>query len=191
VFLVVTIALFLNFRKGADMSQAYNQAMNNRGFIDRLTEKLPGYRGYIDRDARQETDRVHREFVSKTIFEQKDKVTDAINDFMEEGGDLMILPKFEKITNRIDTVAQKIRSAAYGSAKLFGASAASEEELRRLHEFDMGLVDAADEIAREIDGLGSVLEDKAKLKAKIKVILKTLDRVQDHFGQREKIIITG
>jgi hypothetical protein len=173
------------------MSQAYNQAMNNRGFLDRLTEKLPGYRGYIDRDARQEADRIHREFVSKTIFEQKDKVQEAINDFMEEGGDLMILPKFEKVSNRIDTVAQKIRSAAYGSAKLFGASSVSEEELRRLHEFDLGLVDAADEIAREVGGLSDVLEDKAKLKSKIKEILKTLDRVQEHFDQREKIIKQG
>lgn len=173
------------------MSQAYNQAMNNRGFIDRLTEKLPGYRGYIDRDARQEADRIHREFVSKRIFEQKDAVQEAINEFMEEGGDLMILPKFEKITNRIDKVAQKIRSAAYGSAKLFGASSVGEEELRRLHEFDLGLVDAADEIAREIGELSSVVEEKDKLKKKIKEILKTLDRVEEHFEGREKIIKMG
>lgn len=173
------------------MSQPYNKAMNNRGLLDRLMEKLPGYRGYIDRDARQEADRLHREFVARRLFEQKKHVRDAINEISMSGGDLMLLPRVEKINTRLDTIAQKIRTAGYGSAQFFNASAAGETELQRLHEFDLSLVDAAEEVEREVQELPKIAEDSDKLKTKLRAIMEVLDRVEEHFKKREEIIKKG
>lgn len=169
------------------MSNAYHKAVGNRGLLDRLIGKLPGYKGYIDRDARQEADRIHREFVSKKIFAQKKAVQDVVEEVMS-AGDLMGLEPLEKITNRIDKVAQKIRNASYGSASFFGGSAMGEEELQRLHSFDLGLVDAAEEIENEVAALAKVADDEAKRKAAIKTVLDVLNRVEEHFAGREEII---
>lgn len=173
------------------MSNVYNKAMNNRGFIDRLTEKLPGYRGYIDRDARQEADRVHREFMANRLFEQKKAVRKAVNEITSEGGDIMVLPKLEKINSRLDSIAMSFKTASYGSAQFFNASAAGEEELQRLHEFDLSLVDCADEVEKVLKDLPRVATDVDALKAKLKAINETLDRVEEHFAKRVDIIKKG
>lgn len=172
------------------MSNAYNKAVNNRGLLDRLIGKLPGYQGYIDRDARQESDRIQREFISKQLFDMKKPVQEIINEVMSTG-DLMALPKFEKITNRIDKVAQRIRSASYGSAQFFGASGIGEAELQRLHEFDMGLVDCVEEVKGEIKELEQSVGESSKMNDKIKSVLAVLERVDEHFQKREEIIKKG
>ena len=158
--------------------------------LDRLIEKLPGYRGYIDRDARQEADRIQREHVANRIFEQKRPLTELVGE-LTDNGHLMVLPKVDKVLNRIDKVAQKIRSASYGSAGLFGASHIGETELRRLHEFDAGMVDAADELAALVSDACKNDDDEGKVKESCKALVALLDRIEEHFAGREQIIRTG
>jgi hypothetical protein len=172
------------------MSNAYHKAVGNRGMLDRLIAKLPGYRGYIDRDARQEADRLQREFVANRLFGEKSTVSEAMDALMM-GGDLSRLPDLERVNKRLDTVAQKIRAASYGSASLFGASSIGEEELRRLHEFDIGLVDAADEVKAELGELVKAVEETDKLNAKLRDVRALLDRVEEHFKRRADIIARG
>jgi len=172
------------------MGNAYQKAVGNRGLLDRLIGKLPGYGGYIDRDARQEADRIQRDFVANKLFGQKKPVAELMEELISEG-EIGELDKYEKLQKRLDIIAQKIRAASYGSAGLFGASKIGEDELRRLHEFDLGLVEAAEEVELEIGRLTKALGDADKLKEARKAVLAVLDRVEDHFGKRAAIIKQG
>lgn len=170
------------------MSKAYNKAVGNRGFLDQLTEKIPGYRGYIDRDARQESDRIHREFIANSLFQLKPLVGETITEIKNEGGDITRIVQVDQISSKLDLLAQKVRSASYGSAQFFSASAAGEEELRRLHEFDLGLVDAVEEIRLELAEMPSIATETDKLKDKLKALKAVLKRVEDHLKSREQIL---
>jgi hypothetical protein len=163
----------------------YEQAKANRNALEKLGEKIPGYRGFQDRELRRDVDKLQREHLAAEIGRLKGAVRDKARSYTD-AGQIGALNGFDRAERQLDGLAQTVRFADYGASGIFDAVKVGEAELQRLYEFDL-----------------SVLEDLAGLEAEIATVpppggdapAAALDRVQqrlrvleDKWKQRGRVI---
>lgn len=58
---------------------------DNRNWIERLTAKIPGYGGYVEKETRRDTDKLHREHLANELRRMKPAVTNAMGELTDNG----------------------------------------------------------------------------------------------------------
>src|SRR5688572_7953398 len=56
-----------------------------RDWIDKLSSKIPGYSGYVDREHRRDMDKRHRESLANRLRSVKAPLTDVMKDLSDSG----------------------------------------------------------------------------------------------------------
>lgn len=122
------------------MSSGYEQAQGQRNLLERLGAKIPGYRGFQDRELRRDVDKLQREHLAAEIGRLKAALSSRARDYTD-AGQLAALGAFGRIDRQLDGLQQTIRFSDYGASGLFDPVKIGEPELERLYTFDLGIVD--------------------------------------------------
>lgn len=132
--------------------QIYQRVTNSMDIFKKLASKIPGFKGYVDRQNRRDSDKLIRDTLFRRFRELEGRVSDLQVDFINQG-EIEQTDDLEKAALRLRTFADKVRTAPRGYAGLFDAIKINEPELAKLYEFDAALLDKADEIGRAIDNI--------------------------------------
>ena len=170
------------------MGDLHEKALGQRNFVESIAAKIPGFKGYLDKELRRDTDKLQREHCANKLLNQKNAVKSALNDVIA-GGDIDGITPFEKLMNRLDTVGQKIMAADRGYSGLFDAVKVEEEQLERVYRFDLSLMEGCTEVASKISHFGSV--DKDTMLELVKESIALVDSVEEYFNKREEILRRG
>jgi len=175
----------LDGQEGDMTDGVYEKAKADRNFLEKLGEKIPGFRGFQDRELRRDMDRALREHLAAGLGQLKSAVRDKARAYTD-AGQIGALNGFDRVDRRLDGLAQAVRFADYGASGLFDAVKIGEPELARLYAFD-----------------DSVLEDLSGLETEIATVPApggeapgaALDRVEqrlraldEKWRQRERVI---
>src|SRR6185295_5880248 len=98
---------------GFRMSDGYDEARANRNFLERLGEKIPGYRGFQDRELRRDVDRLLRERLATELGRLKALLRDRARAFTD-AGKIAALNGFDRADRQLDGLSQSIRFSDYG-----------------------------------------------------------------------------
>lgn len=167
------------------MSNGYEEARSKRNFLERLGDKIPGYRGFQDRELRRDVDRLQREHLASELGRLKGVLRERARDYTD-AGKIGALSSFDRLDRQLDGLSQAIRFSDYGATGLFDPVKIGEAELQRLYEFDLSLVDDLGVLEGEIDALprpGG--EDAAPA---LERLLQTARALDDKWRQREQVI---
>jgi hypothetical protein len=134
------------------MTDGYEAAKAQRNALERLGAKIPGYRGFQDRELRRDVDRLEREHLAGELGRLKGVLRDRARPYTE-GGSLSALGGFDRLDRELDGLSQAIRFSDYGATGLFDAVKVKEPELARLYEFDLSVLTDLAEIESAIAGL--------------------------------------
>jgi hypothetical protein len=118
----------------------YEQAKAQRNALERLGEKIPGYRGFQDRELRREVDKLQREHLAAELGRLKGMVRERARSYTD-AGQIGALNGFDRLDRQLDGLAQAVRFADYGASGIFDAVKIGEPELQRLYELDLSLLD--------------------------------------------------
>jgi hypothetical protein len=124
----------------ATMSDGYQQAQGQRNLLERLGAKIPGYRGYQDRELRRDVDKLQREHLAAELGRLKAALANRARDYTD-AGQLGALAAFGRLDRQLDGLQQAIRFSDYGASGLFDPVKINEPELERLYAFDLEIVD--------------------------------------------------
>lgn len=138
------------------MADALDRARAARTWLERLGARIPGYRGYLERELRREVDSVLRAELAARL----DRARDGVNAFqrrlrLDQAG---ILSRLASVEKRLDQLANTIRHAGSGYAGLFDAAKVREEELETLYRFDLALVDGVEVLLAAAGALNAEAE---------------------------------
>ena len=67
------------------MTNGYEEAKAGRNILERLGEKIPGYRGFQDRELRRDVDRLQREYLSSELGRLKGVLRDKARSYTDAG----------------------------------------------------------------------------------------------------------
>jgi hypothetical protein len=166
----------------------YEQAKAQRNALEKLGEKIPGYRGFQDRELRREVDKLQREHITAELGRLKAAVRDKTRSYTD-AGQIGALNGFDRLDRQIDGLSQSIRFADYGASGIFDAVKIGEAELQRLYDFDLSILDDLAGVEADIAAVPapgqSPESNPATALDKAQLRLRALD---DKWRQRERVM---
>lgn len=120
----------------------------------KLASKIPGFKGYIERQARRDSDKLLRDAIFIRFRELEDQISALQRDFIRHG-ELKFVDDLEASALKLRTFADRVRVAPRGYSSMFEAVKINESELTKLYEYDAALLDKSDEVEHAISNVQS------------------------------------
>lgn len=153
----------------------------NRGVIETVLRKIPGFRGYLEKEYRRDSDRLQRDWLADRLQRAK-AALDAFVTAQADAGQLDALPACDRLRARLDKVIGRIRGAMQGYSGFFDLVQVDEAVLDRVYQFDVSLMDEVEAAAEAIEKLGSTDGPAAAAIGTIMDKLQALDKRWDIRG---------
>ena len=62
------------------MADLHEKAVGQRNFVESIAAKIPGFKGYMDKELRRDADKIQREFCANKLLNQKNAVKSALKE---------------------------------------------------------------------------------------------------------------
>ena len=161
-----------------------------KSWFESILAKLPLYKGYKDKELRREADVLLRNHLVTLLGDQLSKAEDVASQMLTGPG-ISHLDDIGKANTRLQTLIDKVKTAAQGYAGLFDAIKIQEDELDQLYEFDHAMLLKVDEIAEAIDSMQTAVDggDESALAATVRRYTKTVTDASALFDKRKEAIL--
>ena len=141
------------------MTDLYEQTKDERGRIESFIGKIPGYKGYKEKEMRREADKLLREALARRLEEQWRRLPDIQKQLLSSL-QIQYLDDVEGATMKLQTFIDRLETATYGYAGFFDAVRVKEDDLDKLYNFDLALDEQVDEITAAVDVLAAAAVSK-------------------------------
>jgi hypothetical protein len=156
----------------------------NRGWIETILRYIPGFRGYLEKEYRRESDTLQREWLTDRL-ERSKRGLDGFSRALVEAGNIDIMPQCDRLRGRIDKLCSRIEGAMKGYSGFFDLVEIDEEVLDRVYQFDAALVDRIDDFAGKVEDLEADVADADQV---IKNLLEQTEEFERTWDEREDIL---
>ena len=169
--------------------QIFGRVSGDMDPFKKILSKVPGFSGYMERQARRDSDKLLREVIFQRFRELESRVSALQREFIEHG-EISYVDNLEGAAIQLRTFADRVRTATRGYSSLFEATKIGEEELARLYTYDAQLLDKVDEVDRAIDNVQASVGTDG-LPAAIRNLDAVARQCIEAFNRREEIVTAG
>jgi hypothetical protein len=167
------------------MTDGFEQAKAQRNALERLGAKIPGFRGFQDRELRRDVDRLQREHLAGQLGRIKSALRDRARSYTD-AGKIGALNGFDRLDRQLDGLSQAVRFSDYGATGLFDPVKIGEPELARLYEFDLAVLDDLTLIEGEVAGVPAPGSDDPS--PALEKLREQVRAFEDKWKGREQVI---
>jgi hypothetical protein len=171
------------------MSSNYDKVSRERGSIESLFGKIPGYKGYKEKEMRRESDKLLRESLVRDFGAQLNRLNPIQGTVLDNGG-LEFMDDLGEVKSGLQTLMDRIRNAPMGYSGFFDAVRVKEDDLDRIEAFDQQLTAEIPKISAAIDELDKAANanDPAAIKTAIRSASAVVKDSSGLFDQRGRVI---
>jgi hypothetical protein len=166
-----------------------DRVVGEQDFFKKLLSKIPGFKGYVERNNRRSADKLLRETIADGFEAQWARISTLQRDLVNQGG-LEFVDDLENAAIKLRQFIDRIRKAAYGYAGLFDAIKINEEELAQIYQYDLALVNSIDEVSRAVDNVEASIGSDG-LPASIRNLVTLSQSCVDAFNSRSQVILAS
>ncbi len=169
------------------MSDPLGKITEGKDFISKIRNTVSGFLGYFDRETRRDADKILREEIAKRYEEQWSRVS-SIQRQIISAGQIKLLDDLEEAAIKMRIFADRIRRAEYGYAGFFDVARVNKEELQKIYDFDLALLDNVANVSNAVDNVEASI-DTDGLPAAIRHLVKLSQEALDTFDRRMDVIL--
>ncbi len=169
------------------MADLFQKISDSRNLIEKIGAIIPGFKGYMNRNARRDADKLLRETVANRFEQQWSRISELQRQMIEQGS-VETVDNLEAAAIKLRTLIDRIRTAAYGYAGFFDAVKVDEPELLKLYQFDEALLDRAVQLGAAVDNVASSFGSDG-LPAAIRNVTTLSQDALDTFNSRSEVIL--
>jgi len=170
------------------MGDLFQQVNDDQDVIKKLVGKIPGFKGYIERENRRASDKVLRELIAMRYEEQWKRVSALQRDLVREG-ELTLVGDLESAALKLRQFADRIKTAAYGYSSFFDAVKINEDELKALYDFDLSLLNSVEIITRAIENVETSIGGDG-LPAAVRNLTSQAQDSLDLYNRRSEVFLS-
>lgn len=140
------------------MNDGMERARERRNLLEELGAKIPGFRGYLERELRRDVDKMQRDWLANQV----DRARFALNGTIRawtKAGRLDVLSTAGSVEKALDRLANRIRHADYGASGFFDVVKIRDAELEKIYAFDLALSETVEYLALQIEQLPPSSDD--------------------------------
>ncbi|HEX8722049.1 MAG TPA: hypothetical protein VF736_15550 [Pyrinomonadaceae bacterium] len=160
---------------------------DQRNWLERLGDKIPGYSGYVAKERRRDADKLHREHLAERLRSAKQPVNDAMRE-LSSAGRLFEVGPLDRLLKKLDHVENRVRFASYGYAGFFDAVKIEEPQLDAIYRFDLALAERVESLERQARELSSKSSTAEGLKSAAAEMERAADDLNRTFDERYRAI---
>jgi hypothetical protein len=156
----------------------------NRPLLETILRKIPGFRGYLEKEYRRDSDDLQRQWLADRLQRSKRGLDDYART-LAEAAQLDTLPQCDRLRRRLDKLIGRIRSAMEGYSGVFDLVQIDEAVLDQVYAHDVALVTRVEALATDVEALAGKTDDAA---AQIAALLRDADDLEKEWDEREDIL---
>jgi hypothetical protein len=170
------------------MTELYDQIVSQRGSVERLAARLPGFGGYIERATRRQADRMLRDYIAGEVVSRVNRFTAIEKSILDSDGGLMLMSKTKSAKTKIQTYQDRVKAAFPGYSGFFAAVKIDEEALDRLYSFDEAQIRYVDRLDEELNKLEEAVKSQGDVSAAIAAVDALAAEANEAFKLREDVL---
>jgi hypothetical protein len=174
--------------KGGTMSDYQQQIQDDRGPLKNLLSKVPGFKGYLEKEDRRTADKLMREEIGDRYVKVLNQL-DAVMTRMVDQGQIEYVDNLESVVTKVQTFIDRIRNASYGYSSFFAAVKIDEETLDRIYEYDKSLLEGAQKM-EELMLSVEAAENDAELKSLLDEMNQQARELINQVDRRKQVMIS-
>ncbi|MDQ3920634.1 MAG: hypothetical protein M3348_19410 [Acidobacteriota bacterium] len=160
---------------------------DQRNWLERLGDKIPGYGGYVAKERRRDADKLHREHLADRLRAAKQPLNDLMRE-LSSSGRLFEVGPVDRVLKKLDRTENRVRFASYGYAGFFDAVKIQEPQLDAIYQFDLALVERVEQLERLAREMGQKSSSSEGLKAAAAELERAADDLDHTFDERYRAI---
>ena len=158
------------------------------GKFEELVGKVPGYKGYKEKELRREADKLLRLHLARRFEEQLSRLS-GIQMELTNRGRLASIVTLERCVMKLQMLIDRVKSASYGYGGFFDAIKVKEAELDALYDFDSQLESGVARISAVLDELAAAAQAEEKNALPSGDLVALLDELNATFSQRQDVLL--
>lgn len=158
--------------------------MQRRGWIETVLRYIPGFRGYLEKEYRRESDALQRDWLTTQLKGAKRSLDSYTRD-MTDAGRLDDLTGVDRCRSRLDRITSRIDGAMQGYSGFFDFVQIDEAALDQVYAYDVSLMQRVEKIVASVEALDASANDAAGPQKALFELLQEFDIAWD---KREDIL---
>jgi hypothetical protein len=186
------------------MGDLVGQIKDQRGGFAKLLAKIPGFKGYMEKETRRDADKLVRDVIAGRFASQLDRLTEVQTELIPNGG-FEYLDDVEQSAGKLRLFIDRVKTAPRGYAGVLDAVRVKEDQIDQLYNFDLALLNEVDNLASMIDqckiamgslpapapaeGQPAAAVGPDALKQAIAAVRRTCAGLNDLYDKREHLLL--
>ncbi len=168
------------------MSDILDQVTGQQDFLTKILAKIPGFKGYIERNDRRMSDKLLREKIADEFDALNQRVSSLQRELVDQGI-LSAVGSLENASIKLRQFSDRVRTASYGYSGVFDAIKINEEQLGQVYQYDYELLELADGVRSAIDNVETSIGEEG-LDAAIRHLTTVSQQCVDAFNKRTEVM---
>lgn len=156
----------------------------NRNFVETILRYIPGFRGYLEKEYRRDSDELEREWLADRLQRSK-RAIDELTRPLADRGQIDVLPQVDRLRGRMDKLIARIRGAMQGYSGFFDLVRVREDLLDRVYEHDVALMQEVDALGRAVEALP---EEQDRIASRLTDLFEQVDGLEQRWDTREDML---
>ncbi len=169
------------------MSDLYDQIVGQRGRLENLISRIPGFRGYNNKADRRTADRMLRDHIAGEVGKCLSRLTSLEKRLLDNGG-LSYMTKTRSVKTKMQTFHDRIKAAAPGYSGFFEAMKVGDEELQSLYSFDEAQIRYVDRFDEALGTLESAINAQEGIDEALVTLESVTAEANEAFSLREDVL---
>lgn len=169
------------------MSTLYDKIIEQRGSVENLVARIPGFKGYHEKQARRTADRLLRDYIAGQIQECVNRFVRVEKKVLDNTG-IKFMSKTRDIKMVIQTYHDRVKTAAPKYSGMFAQIKIDTNDLERIYSFDEAQIRYVDMLNEALDSLEQSVVDEDKLQQALDSVYEVAVEANDAFKLRDDVI---
>ncbi len=157
-------------------------------FLEKAVRLIPGYKGYKGKEERRDNDALFRAMLAERI-EKLNGVANGALSGLKGPAALKTAGGFDRLTKKLEKAADMVRFAARGYRGWFDMHKVREEELDRLYQFDVALVEDVERLEEDFAAVADAVAAGGDVQAALDTAVASLDAFSARMDGRSHLMV--
>lgn len=171
------------------MSELYDQIVSQRGSLEQLVARIPGFKGYQDKQARRTADRMIREHIAELIQQRHDRYV-RIEKLILDNGGLKYMTRTRNAKSKLQRYRDNVALAMPKYDGMWAQMKIGSDELEKIYAFDEAQMQYLDKIDAALNEMEKSAGNHDELDAAIMSFDATVTEAIDAFALRDNVLTT-
>jgi hypothetical protein len=170
-------------------SELYNQIVSQRGSLENLIAKIPGFKGYAEKQARRTADRLLRDQLATELDVHITRFGRIQNDLLDGGKGLKYMTRAREVKSKLQAYRDVVATAAPKYSAMWAEVKIDESALDKIYAFDEAQFRFLSQFETAINDLDASVKSGEGMEAVLDKVYDVAATAMDAFALRDNEIL--